>query len=232
MNTTVAKVIAFELGILIAILTWMALPTLRPKKAEAPRETEPAGDESFASVSPIYHAPPPRTAAVDYLAEEDPNVPAAAQPMQIVRADDPEIVSDSDDDYGYDYYPPPADPSTYIGTFPEPVLGPDYYPEYYGTPYFSYLSPQPSQIIIISPGRSGGGRHHLRGGHGHRQPHPAQRDHRPGMRQGRPQAARPGNQIAPRREGELPRLAPAPRRSTTSAQGSRTGRRSRVSWNR
>jgi hypothetical protein len=51
------------------------------------------------------------------------------------------------------------------------------------------------------------------------------------MRQGRPQAARPGNQIAPRREGDLPRLAPAPRRST-SAQGSRSGRRTRVNWNR
>jgi hypothetical protein len=226
MNTTIAKVIAFELGILIAILTWMALPTLRPKKAEAPREAEQAADESFASVSPIYRAPRPHPPAVDYLDEEDPAVPAAAQPIQVVRAEEPEIVTEPDTGYGYDYYPPAADPSTYIGTFPEPVLGPDYYPEYYGAPYASYICPQPSQIIVISPVRSFGRRHRVAGGYG--PPHLTRHDHHPRMRQAPPNVA---NRMGPRRDVDLPHVAPPPGR-TTSAQLSRPGRRTRVSWNR
>ena len=58
--TTISKVIAFELGLLIAVLTWIAfagLPGMNPRPVA---ETEEPADTSFANVSPIYQPPQPR----------------------------------------------------------------------------------------------------------------------------------------------------------------------------
>ena len=69
--TTISKVIAFELGLLIAVLTWIAFAGIPGMKPRAVTETEEPADASLATVSPIYQPPPPRRRApVNYPADD------------------------------------------------------------------------------------------------------------------------------------------------------------------
>ena len=54
--TTISKVIAFELGLLIAVLTWIAFAGIPGMKPRPVAEAEEPADASFANVSPIYQA--------------------------------------------------------------------------------------------------------------------------------------------------------------------------------
>ena len=54
--TTISKVIAFELGLLIAVLTWIAFAGVPGMKPRAVAKAEEPPDASFANVSPLYHA--------------------------------------------------------------------------------------------------------------------------------------------------------------------------------
>jgi hypothetical protein len=150
MNTTIAKVIAFELGILIVILGWMAFPreqVARTGNVAKAEEAQPG--DSFATVSPIHRARP-RPPVVNYWAD-DQAPPVDEAPIQTVQYEEPQIVTEPAVEYAQEDYPVARDPSTYMGTFPEPVLGPDYY-DYYGYP-------QPTQIIILSNAHCSGRRH-------------------------------------------------------------------------
>ncbi len=202
MNTTIAKVIAFELGILIAILGWMAFPHRPAEKiAQVPRMENPSASDSFATVSRLYAANP-QAPGVDYLAEEEAAPPADnAEPAQSMIYDQSAPAQEPAVDYGANSYGAngyavPPDPSTYIGTFPEPVLGPDYY-DFYG--YYPYSYGQPTQIIVFSNSRSFGGRRHfasMRGGQGRRMA-PPRRHFQPAERLSpqRPRVGRPGAMV-------------------------------------
>ena len=164
--TTISKVIAFELGLLIAVLTWIAFAGIPGMKPRAVAEAEEPADTSFANVSPIYQPPQPRRRAqVNYPADDLQVAQAPAQyPVATVQTYDPGLTAGGYGDtvggsgqssYGYDQpsvegYVVNPDPADSIGIFPEPVLDPYYYYSPYGQPY-GYS--QPLQIVILNNNR-------------------------------------------------------------------------------
>src|SRR4029434_9156654 len=138
--TTISKVIAFELGLLIAVLTWIAfagVPGLKPRPVV---EAEEPADTSFANVSPIYQPPQPqRRAPVNYPANDLQTAQAPAQysVAPVVQTYDPGLTAGGYGDtangsYGYDQpgvegYIVNQDPADSIGLYPEPVLDSPYY---------------------------------------------------------------------------------------------------------
>ena len=169
-TATISKVIAFELGVLIAVLTWIAfagVPGMKPHVA-APSEDRETPDTSFANVSPNYHPKKVRPAApVDYPAD-DPQTPsrAAQYPVATVQTYDPGLVdaaygnltSNYDDSAGagqqstVEGYVVNDDPADSIGIFPEPVLEDPY--GYYSPYGQNYGYAQPTQIVILNNNRS------------------------------------------------------------------------------
>ena len=165
--TTISKVIAFELGLLIAVLTWIAFAGIPGMKPRPVAEAEEPADASFANVSPIYQPPQPRRRAPVNYPADDPQVaqaPAQQYPVATVQTYDPGLTAGGYDDtvdgsgqlsYGYDQpgvegYVFNPDPANSIGIFPEPVLDPYYYYPSYGQPY-GYS--QPLQIVILNNNR-------------------------------------------------------------------------------
>jgi hypothetical protein len=164
-TTTISKVIAFELGLLIAVLTWIAFAGVPGMKPRAVAEAEEPADRSFANVSPIY--PPTqsrRRAPVNYPADDLQVAQTPAQyPVATVQTYDPGLTAGSYGDtvdgsgqlsYGYDQpgvegYIVNQDPADSIGIFPEPVLD---------SPYCDYYSPygysQPLQVVILNNSRA------------------------------------------------------------------------------
>jgi hypothetical protein len=162
--TTISKVIAFELGLLIAVLTWIAfagVPGLKPRpvaEAEEPAET------SFANVSPNYQPTQSRRRApVNYPADDLQVAQAPAQyPVATVQTYDPGLTAGGYGDtvggsgqssYGYDQpgvegYIVNQDPADSIGIFPEPVLDSPY------CYYSPYGYSQPLQIVILNNNRA------------------------------------------------------------------------------
>src|SRR4029453_11557775 len=88
--TTISKVIAFELGLLIAVLTWIAFAGVPGMKPRAVAKVEEPADTSFANVSPIYQPTQPRRRApVNYPADNLQVVQAPAQyPVATVQTYD------------------------------------------------------------------------------------------------------------------------------------------------
>jgi hypothetical protein len=231
MNTMIAKVIAFELGLLIAILTWMAVTDF-PKHSPSYAATSAARTKrALATVSPVLQANEPRLEPVDYRAEEEEEL-EEDEPIQTVATYAQDVVSEPYADSGYDEYAVPADPGNYIGDYPEPVLCE---PDCYTTPFFPSVYQQPAQIIIVSNSRAASGRRHRltsrppreRVMNGPRQP--GREAARP---RGHQMSRRPSSLIGgvSRRTGAVsPRTGAAPRgaisgRSTLASQGTRTGR--------
>src|SRR5678815_1731429 len=96
--TTISKVIAFELGLLIAVFTWIAfagIPGMKLRPVAEVEAPEPA-DASFANVSPIYQPPQTqRRAPVNYPADD---LQAAQAPAQhpvatVVQTYDPGLTT-------------------------------------------------------------------------------------------------------------------------------------------
>lgn len=149
MNTTIAKVIAFELGVLIAILAWLAvagLPGTKPVQTAAAAVQRPP-EESFGNVSPVYHPQPQQFYAADAVDYPNDNYQDnVASPAQAVQTYDQPIASAPDAATFAEDYPSAEGAPNSIGTFPEPVLYSPY------DPYFGYA--QPTQIIILSNGRT------------------------------------------------------------------------------
>jgi len=166
--TTISKVIAFELGLLIALLTWIAFAGIPGMKPRVVAEAEEPDDTSFANVSPIYQPTPSRRSApVNYPADDLQVAQAPAQyPVATVQTYDPGLTAGGYGDtvggsgqlgYGYDQpgvegYIVNQDPADSIGIFPEPVLDSPYcYYSPYGQPY-GYS--QPVQIVILNNNRT------------------------------------------------------------------------------
>ncbi len=165
--TTISKVIAFELGLLIAVLTWIAFAGVPGMKPRAVAEAEEPADSSFASVSRIDQPTQSRRAPVDYPADNPQVAQAPVQyPVAAVQTYDPGLTAggyadtvdaSSESNYGYDQpgvegYIVNQDPADSIGIFPEPVLDSPYC---YYSPYGQFYGySQPSQIIVLNNNRS------------------------------------------------------------------------------
>jgi hypothetical protein len=69
MNTKVANLIAVELGILIAIMAWLAFAQLSIVKPHAVAPRQEATPGSFATVAPTFKAKKQRLSAANYPAD-------------------------------------------------------------------------------------------------------------------------------------------------------------------
>jgi len=162
--TTISKVIAFELGLLIAVLTWIAFAGIPGMKPRTVAEAEEPADTSFANVSPIYQPPQlRRRAPVNYPADDLQAAQTGAQyNVTTVQTYDPGLTAGGYDDtvngngqpsYGYDQpgvegYVFNPGPTNSIGIFPEPVLDWPY------CNYSPYGYSQPLQIVILNNNRA------------------------------------------------------------------------------
>jgi hypothetical protein len=155
MTTTIGKVIAFELGILIAIFGWMGFSHMTEETTRRLERLEQRQGSTYGNVSPVYRAQAPAP-AVDYRADDEAQPMYTDEPAEVAQYQEPQVVAEPAVEYVQDDYPVARDPSNYIGTFPEPVLGPDYY-DYYGYPYGGYA--QQTQIVILSNSHCFGRRH-------------------------------------------------------------------------
>ena len=248
--TTISKVIAFELGLLIAVLTWIAFAGVPGMKPRAVAEAEEPADASFANVSPIYQPPQPQPRApVNYPADD---LQAAQAPAQhpvatVVQTYDPGLTAGGYSDtvdasgqlsYGYDQpnvegYVFNPDPADSIGIFPEPVLDPYYYYPSYGQPY-GYS--QPLQIVILNNNRTFAPRHRMapRNPAGRPMSPPRRNPPAPPPVQGAPGVSRPGPVAKGPSVRPRPRVSPgnvnsAPRRSAP-ARTTRPGQASQARW--
>ena len=87
---TISKVIAFELGLLIAVLTWIAfagIPGIKPRAVAEAATSEPA-DTSFANVSPIYQTTQSRRRApINYPADDLQSTQSRRAPVNYAADD-------------------------------------------------------------------------------------------------------------------------------------------------
>ena len=248
--TTISKVIAFELGLLIAVLTWIAFAGIPGMKHRPVAEAVEPADTSFANVSPIYQPTQPRRAPVNYPADDLQVAQTGAQyPAAKVQTYDPGLTTGSYGDtvdasgqlsYGYDQpgvegYVANQDPADSIGVYPEPVLDSPYC---YYSPYGqSYGYSQPVQIVILNNNRTFVRRNRM-----------AHRDPAEGMRnaprrnpsvtprmQGNPRTMRPGpvasgGNMPPRSRVNPSNGSSGPRRNAP-ARTARSGQASQTRWN-
>jgi hypothetical protein len=176
MNTKIAKLIAFELGLIIAILTWLALPTLResePRRATQRQAQSPP--DSFGNVAPIFNPRGSRLYAAndfngqtttDLLDEQAAALNQEDKPPIVIEreantypanshvAEESEPYYEEATPYSYNNGAAYSDNmvTPYLGNsvpiIPEPVLD----DPYYYNPYSQYS--QPIQVIIVSNSRS------------------------------------------------------------------------------
>lgn len=211
MNSKVANLIALELGVLIAILSWLAFSNFR--SVSPPRgvhESARTGD-AFATVAPVFKPESPRRAGLDYPAD-----PAAELPLESDFAETEPDYEQAIATGGYDNYAPDgiyfdeSDPY-YAGVVPEPVLGAS---DCLFAPVSQFVVfRQPSRIVVFSNPRSSG--RHLR---------PRDRN-RGGQMPGahRPPRMQPPRPQTPR--ARAPRVAPRPE---LQVQSSRSNPRTRT----
>ncbi len=249
---TISKVIAFELGLLIAVLTWIAfagIPGIKPRAVAEAAKSEPA-DTSFANVSPIYQTTQSHRAPVNYAADDLQVAQTGAQnPVATVQTYNPGLTTGGYDDtvdgsgqlsYGYDQpgvegYIVNQNPADSIGIFPEPVLDSPYcYYSPYGQPY-GYS--QPVQIVILNNNRAFVPRNRMT----HRSPAGGMRNAprwspraAPPAQGGRP-ATRPGPVVAgrgvpPGSDANPGNVNSAPRRSAP-ARTTGPGQTGQARWN-
>ena len=249
--TTISKVIAFELGLLIAVLTWIAFAGVPGMKPRPVTQAEEPADASFANVSPIYQPTQPRRQAPVNYPADDPQVaqaPAQYPVATAVQTYDPGLTAGGYDDtvnrngqpsYGYDQpgvegYVFNPDPANSIGLYPEPVLDPYYYYPSYFQPY-GYSSPV--QIVILNNNRVFAPRNRMAPGNpagGPMRP-PRRNPPAPPAVQGAPGVTRPGPVAMGPSVRPHPRVNPgnntsAPRRSAP-ARSTRPGQASQARWN-
>src|SRR5262249_23815403 len=121
MNTKIAKIIAFELGVLIAILTWMAFSGATGEKPAGLQDLQDTNESSFATLAPVLKPKKLHLRALDYSVEADaapeeevePAQPVQTyQPVQTVQAYDQQYAAEPYYETPADDYPVVQDPST------------------------------------------------------------------------------------------------------------------------
>lgn len=157
MNIKVANLIALELGILIAIMAWLAFSN-RPSVKQHPvaeEQERPAG--SFATVTPVLKPRNQPLYAVDYRADRAGGQLEAEEQARTVREYDQEIATEpsASSDLADDAIT--ASSPSYAGVDQGPVVYP---PDCLVLPLTQIVAcPQPNEIIVFSNTRSFGRRH-------------------------------------------------------------------------
>ena len=148
MNPKVANLIALELGILIAILAWLAFSNLSSLKQYPLAENQERTAGSFATVSPALKARNYQRYAADYRADRGREQQQDQEPAPTVRQYDQQIATSpyansNLDDNAITYSSP-----SYAGVYEEPL---PYPPDQFYSPYDQIVEyPQPNEIIVIS----------------------------------------------------------------------------------
>ena len=156
MNTKIANLIVLELGILIAILAWLAFSNRSSVKPHPVAEEQERTAGSFATLTPELKARNQRLYAADNRAEREAGQQGEEQ-AQTVREYDQEIATSpyASSDL-YDDVTTGSSPY-YAGVAQGPVVYP---PDYFVSPLDQIVAcPQPTEIIVFSNARSFGRRH-------------------------------------------------------------------------
>ncbi|MBA3832698.1 MAG: hypothetical protein H0X34_12560 [Chthoniobacterales bacterium] len=156
MNPKVANIIALELGILIAILAWLAFSNHYSVKPRPVAEEQLRTAGSFATIAPVLKARNQRLHAADYLADRAGELLGNEEQAPVVQQYDQELAtapsSSSDPNGGVVNESLPY----YAGADQEPVAYP---PDYLASPVNQIAEyVQPNEIIIFSNARTFGRR--------------------------------------------------------------------------
>lgn len=157
MNTKVANVIAIELGILIAILAWLAFTNLFRVQHRPVAEKPARAASSFATVTPVLKSNGQRLSAADYRVdpaeaqrEDEEQAPPVQQYEQEI-ATEPDASSELVDANVIGTSPSYAEVVQEAVSYPPDCLVPPI------TEIVAY--PRPNEIIVLSNVRSFGCRH-------------------------------------------------------------------------
>jgi hypothetical protein len=143
-------VIAIELGVLIALLAWLAIARVPSVRAFPRTQTPARTDESFGTVAPVLRSSPRNLYATNDVVDHSvlgAQAPEEEAAPQYEAATQP--YSGGDSPQGYLYEPS----SNYLGDQPEPVLPPDYY---LGPSADFVEFVQPARVVVFSNTRSFG----------------------------------------------------------------------------
>lgn len=162
MSAKVANVIAVELGLLIAILSWLAFSNFSRLKPAAVAEELRAPENSFATVRPVPRQPHYPQNAPAYSAAPQARLATGVQPAvqsnQALQygaldyydqptASTPYTIVDDTPAQSAPYYDSYYDPS-YSGAYQQPTI--PYPDDYYSLPNDYGYYPYPGQIIVVS----------------------------------------------------------------------------------
>ena len=152
MNSKTANLIALELGILIAIMAWLAFSRFPARNPGTAAEVQEGTANSFATIAPILKSRNQARPAVDYRADSEPAQPGGEESAPTVQQYDQQIAtapyanSDLEDGFiagGSPYY---------AEVDQEPVVTP---PAYIVSPVTQIVEyAHPTEIIIVSTPRS------------------------------------------------------------------------------
>jgi len=160
MTAKIANVIAIELGILIAVLSWLAFSEFSRLKSPVTAEDLRAPESSYAMIRPAPRAPAYQQNAANYPATQPQPLLAGSQPVaqpnqalqygalnydQPVAATPYTVVEDTPADTT-PYYDP-----YYYGGYQQPTI--PYPDDYYYSPNDYGYYPYPGQIIVVTTSR-------------------------------------------------------------------------------
>ena len=152
MSTKTANLIALELGILIAILAWLAFSNVSSVKRHTVTSDQERATGSFATITPVLHAGNQRPRAADYLADRAGEQQADEQQGAAPQQYNQEVAAEPYGNSGPDDSVVTGDAPSYAGVDEEPLAYP---PDYLVSPLDAIASyVQPAQIIIFSNPRS------------------------------------------------------------------------------
>jgi hypothetical protein len=152
MNTKTANLIALELGILIAILAWLAFSNVSSVKRHMVTGDQERAAGSFATITPVLNAGNQRPRAADYLADRAGEQQADEQQGATAQQYDQEVAAEPYANAGLNDGVITGSSPYYAGVAQEPLAYP---PDCLVSPLDQIVSyAQPTQVIIFSNTRS------------------------------------------------------------------------------
>ncbi len=153
MSSKVANLIAVELGVLIAIMAWLAFSNLRSVQTPAIARQPTRLVDSFANVAPMRKARPRLPAPVDYRADLAPETqPEEEQLRQAAPIYEEAIATEPSLDSGLDAGYITATSPAYAVVEPQPLLAS---PDCYYPPVNQYLVyPRSTAFVVVSNSQS------------------------------------------------------------------------------
>ncbi len=152
MSSKVANLIALELGVVIALLAWLALPNLRPAPAlpSAPQPTRLV--DSFAPLSRAHSSRTRPPAPVDYRAGLPPEPEPEAEPLPVAYDYEPESATEEYLNAPVETAYVSATSPAYAVVEPEPLLASS--DCFFPSPNRYFVYPQSTAFVVVSNSRS------------------------------------------------------------------------------